>query len=71
MDFEVLNSAQNSTPIPPMPDTGTMENSGVEEYKTSLISVLSRMQELFDRIEHPELASVYGDIIYMIENFDA
>jgi len=47
-----------------------MEKRGVEEYKASLISFLSRMQELFENTEHPDLANVYGDVIYVIENFD-
>ena len=46
-----------------------VENSGVEEYKSSLISFLSSMQTLFDNTEHPDLASVYGDVIYVIEQF--
>ena len=47
-----------------------MEKRGAEEYKSSLISFLSKMQELFENTEHPDLAYVYGDVIYVIENFD-
>lgn len=47
------------------------QTSGVEEYKASLISLLSSMQTLFENTEHPDLAMVYGDVIYVIENFDA
>jgi hypothetical protein len=43
--------------------------TGAEEYKASLISFLSSMQTLFENTEHPDLASVYGDVIYVIENF--
>ena len=46
-----------------------MEKRGVEEYKASLISLLSSMQTLFENTEHPDLAMVYGDVIYVIENF--
>lgn len=46
-----------------------MEKQGVEEYKASLISFLTNMQTLFENTEHFDLSTVYGDVIYVIENF--
>ena len=48
-----------------------IEKRGAEEYKASLVALLSSMQTLFENTEHPDIAMVYGDVIYVIENFDA
>lgn len=46
-----------------------MEKKGAEEYKASLLSFLHSMEELFDRTDNPDVANIYKDVIYVIENF--
>jgi hypothetical protein len=66
MDFEDLSSAQNSTP---MPDTGTMENSGVERYKSSLLQVIEQLYITHKTIGDIYKADAYEDVLFILKNF--
>lgn len=47
-----------------------VERSGVEEYKSSLLNNITKLEEVFSTVGDNYRAQAYQDIIYLIENFE-
>ena len=48
----------------------TVEKSGVEEYKSSLLINIKNIEQVFRTVGDTYRADAYQDIVYLIENFE-
>lgn len=47
-----------------------MEKAGVEEYKSSLRNVISKLYDTHKTIGDTYKASAYEDVLYILDNYD-